>query len=186
MPRNYKMIQSVLALCLIFVISVRTDEVKCPKPEQLESKESFCYRNHVDILDRLYESSQSILNLAKKKLGREVVENEKVPEKCEYYQCILQELHWLNSKKYPIYDVIKTWVEENVVLSQGMDLLDRLKICNDALSNSTVQNLRFRGNLELEEYMTEEENDLTRKCEMDAEFLRCLSLQKGCPVFQYP
>lgn len=115
-----------------------------------------------------------------------MIENEKVPEKCEYYQCILQELHMLNSKKYPIYDVIKTWIEEHVVLSQGMDLLIRLNSCNDALSNSTVQNLRFKGNLQMEEYLNEDENDITRKCEMNAEFVRCLSLQKGCPVFQYP
>lgn len=70
-----------LLICEKTTFSLFKEEIKCPKPEELGLKESYCYRNHVDILDRLYESSQSLLNLAKKKLGKEVIENEKVPEK---------------------------------------------------------------------------------------------------------
>ncbi|KAL3274764.1 hypothetical protein HHI36_019550 [Cryptolaemus montrouzieri] len=178
--------KKIVVILVVLVFSVYSEDSKCPKPEELENKESYCYRIHVDILDRVYETSQSLINLAKKKFKMEVIEDEKVPEKCEYYQCILQELHFLNSKKFPMYEIIKTWIEEHVVLSQGVELLNRLNLCNDALSNSTVAELRFRGDLTMEKFSSDTENDVNRKCDMDAEFLRCLSLQNGCPVFKYP
>ncbi|KAK9878109.1 hypothetical protein WA026_020751 [Henosepilachna vigintioctopunctata] len=166
----------LVVFCLI--VYVLSDDT-CKRPEDLEAKKSHCYKNHVDILDRIHETSQSLLNFAKKTLGREVIEDEKVPEKCEYYQCVLQELHLLNSNKIPIYEVIKTWIEENVIFSSGTELLKRLTLCNESLTNSTVSNLRFRGDLTTEEYRNEEESDSIRKCDLDAEFFRCLSLQNG-------
>ncbi|KAJ3662323.1 hypothetical protein Zmor_006678 [Zophobas morio] len=182
-------------LCVFTIFRSAVADEECNKPTELKLKEEYCWTEEIEVVDRIVQRSKNVLNFAKKKLGI-ATEDENDEKKCEYYICILRQLHMLNANDYPAYDSIQEWIKKNVVYFQAVDLMDQLYRCHDALTNSTVREINFYADqIEPEQKSSNDGNNNSEiktstkdqsTCEIAAEFIDCLSRQKRCPVFQYP
>ncbi|CAH1366439.1 uncharacterized protein [Tenebrio molitor] len=177
----------ILIQIFLFVVSVFGDE-DCKTPLELKLKEEYCWTEEVEVVDRIVQRSKNVLNFAKKKLGI-IIEEENSNQKCEYYVCILRQLNLLNANDYPAFENIKEWIKKYVIYFQAIGLMEQLDKCNEALTNSTMQEKNFYADLVdnhnsngTDKYEIREQTT----CEIAAQFIDCLSRQKQCPVFHYP
>ncbi|XP_019866495.1 uncharacterized protein LOC109595555 [Aethina tumida] len=182
-----------LLICFYFGIN-QTFAEECSRPNNLKSKEEYCWKAEVELVERIQQTSKSVLNFAKKKLGMEV-EEQNEPQKCSYYQCQLSQLQLINQKGFPIMDNFEKWIANEVVYEQAKQLLNQLNKCNDALSKATATDTQFNGDFINLSVNNQTEADMTPEsttqkaqsdCELAAEFVKCLSHLPGCPVFLYP
>ncbi|CAH0546189.1 unnamed protein product [Brassicogethes aeneus] len=158
----------------------------CNRPNDLITKEELCWKSEVELVERIQQTSKSVLNFAKKKLGMETEETNE-EQKCTYYQCILAKLKLINNG-FPIYENFEKWIESEVIYEQAKQLLNQLNICNEELSRATGLEINFNGDFQSMNTTNEEgvQRTFQTECDLAAEFLKCLSHQEGCPVFVYP
>ncbi|XP_044257100.1 uncharacterized protein LOC123006577 [Tribolium madens] len=187
----------IFIIFLAFYSVLGDDE--CRRPIELKTKEEYCWHEEVEVVDRIVQTSKNVLNFAKKKLGITVDQDNNEKQKCEYYLCILRQLHMLSANDYPACEEIRQWAKNNVIYNQAIDFIQRLEICYEDLNNKTLSEVYFYADqvdkdesLENSESTTEnpakdsDPNKAQSVCEISSEFIKCLSRQKQCPVFEFP
>ncbi|KAF7267202.1 uncharacterized protein LOC143198818 [Rhynchophorus ferrugineus] len=169
-------------LCMAFIILNNVSGI-CERPNTMTEAEDGCWTKKVEIIDRIQYSTKSVLNFARKKLGFSV-EEQNTPQKCEYYQCIFNDLKMLNGNGYPNYDQIVHWIDNNIIYNHAKEIYERLNSCNRALSESISNNQYFTGDLNstLQDNPT---NELQSTCDTLQEFMKCLSIV-NCQIFRFP
>ncbi|XP_060520929.1 uncharacterized protein LOC132698727 [Cylas formicarius] len=173
----------LVGFCLALTLCIKGSQGACgDRPNRLLAAEDVCWSSKVEIVERIQHTTKTVLNFAKKKLGLDVDEK---PQKCEYYQCIFQEMKLMKANNMPDYELIVKWIDNNIIYNQAKQLYDRLTLCNEALANAIGSDLPFDGTLETSTLaeQTKQQSD----CETSLQFLKCLSLaQTECPIFQFP
>ncbi|XP_018577881.1 uncharacterized protein LOC108916157 isoform X2 [Anoplophora glabripennis] len=161
----------------------------CERSLEVRGVEDSCWTKNVEVIDRLQYTGKSILNFAKKKLGMEVEAGDE-PQKCDYYNCIFQELKML-SDGHPSEEKIMKWIKNNIIYNHAIVLLSRVDTCSTQLTRSIGSNTFFSVEVLEETTLKNEYNEplkLQGKCEVVAEYMKCMfAMEKSdCPVFQYP
>ncbi|KYB28364.1 hypothetical protein TcasGA2_TC002582 [Tribolium castaneum] len=182
-------------IILLAIYSVLGDD-ECKRPTELKAKEEYCWHEEVEVVDKIVQTSKNVLNFAKKKLGIAVDGDGNEKQKCEYYLCILRQLHMLSANDYPACEEIRKWAKNNVIYNQAIDFIGRLEICYDALNNKTLSEVYFYADQVDKDESQENPESTTEKpaddsdaskpqsaCDIASEFIKCLSRQKEVFTF---
>ncbi|XP_057665298.1 uncharacterized protein LOC130899396 [Diorhabda carinulata] len=180
----------ILVLCSV-IVQVTAN---CETPLEIRGVEDYCWSTKVEMREKIHEIEVKAANFARKKLGMDVNEP-KVPQKCDYYYCVFQELKLLNPQyDVPCIDRTSTWVKKNVVYNEALELLERIKMCTGELANVTMSGNGFyfyADNVDKPQAdkILENTGEEQSKCDISKEYMKCLAAAEkdhDCPIFIYP